>query len=113
MNSTVVKLVSILLGISAINLCCVIFSLVKQHKHESITISNVPVSDVPCTSIKFYVTCVCTKSNKARIYRSFVTDCFTSEDPSEEELGYLRSDVLAANPEYNDCVILFFGKLKG
>lgn len=63
---------------------------------------------------KFYVTCLCSKPNKARIYRSFVMDWFTdSENPSQDQIMQLRSEVLAANPEYNECVVLFFSKING
>lgn len=95
-------------------------SFSKQAEEDTIieltpTSDNLPVPEVDMSQVpvKFYATCVCTKSNKARIYRSFITEDFIAGDPSAEELRNLRDKILEDNPEYNDCVILFFGKLRG
>lgn len=61
----------------------------------------------------YYVTYLCTKTNKAKVYKGVYIDTWDEAGPSEDDLSYLRSEILAANPEFNDCIILFFDKLKG
>lgn len=77
---------------------------------EEIPVPEVDMSQVP---VKFFVTCICKKKSKANVYKSFITDDFTLGDPSKEDLERVKQKVLAEDPDYVDCTVLFFGKLKG
>lgn len=63
---------------------------------------------------RYYVICVCTNmKNGQRVYRSFTTLDYIEQNLSAKDLETLRENVLTANPEYKDCVITFFSKIKG
>ncbi len=124
MNLTAIFILTILcILVCVCNLILFIVFASKRFEGESESSSTCTCSGCTCSSedvelteftAKFYVTCVCSKTNKARVYRSFLITWNTaSGEPSEDDLKKLRSEVLAANPDYNECVILFFGKLEG
>lgn len=90
------------------------FKLFYQY-HEIDKMSSEAQKDdfIEESSSRYYAVCVCQKSNKQRSYFSFVTDNQIVGDPSEQDISTLRENVLRANPEFNTCEIVFFGKLKG
>lgn len=61
---------------------------------------------------KYYAVCVCQKPNKQRSYFSFVTDSYIEGGPSSTDIANLRANVLAANPEFNSCEVIFITKIK-
>lgn len=92
---------------------------VKQHK--TVELSS-EVGECCCCSSeeyefkksRYYAVCVCTKvKNGQRVYKSFTTGDYIEGQPSASDLDNLRQNVLTANPEYKDCVIIFFSKIKG
>lgn len=60
---------------------------------------------------KYYAVCVCTKQKGQKVYKSFITED-RHADLSSVDLETLRQNVLRANPEFVDCVIVFFQQVK-
>ena len=113
MNINALSVVAAVYLVVSLCVLCLFLIFVRFSKQIVKDVSKHTENDENTLDTKLYVTCLCTKSNKTKIYRNFVVNDFSKDHPSEGELSQLRSNVLIANPEYDDCVILFFEKITG
>ena len=114
MDSTFVSLlvlVVIILGLEIVNLYWTSDThyLARMLNRELKDLKN--QLDVSCEPSSYLVACVCTSTAGEKVYRTF-----TSGDkiavPSKSDLSNLRENVLSANPDFKDCVIIGFWKIK-
>ena len=55
---------------------------------------------------------VCIREDGSRVYKNFTIQHVEVPEVSEEELSIVRGNILRANPEFTDCLIISCIKLR-
>ncbi len=113
LNHNVAQLITVAdkLNINVDNMVDSIDELKLPVEVESLEVKD--TSDESIELNKYYVVCLCTRSNQSKLIRCFTSDNAIEGDISSEDLRKLQENVLKSNSDYQSCEIIFFSKLKG
>lgn len=65
------------------------------------------------SSGRYYLVCLCTRSNQSKFIKSFTTSEVVEGDLSEADLNNIKNNIVASNENYIDCEIIYFNRIKG